>query len=266
MSAGPALVQGPGLTSFPVMSQRWVDLAFLHWFVPPAEAATFMPPGARPDVVPHGRFQGLTPVALVPFRMVGAGLGNGPAVPYLGTFWETNVRLYSIDATGRRGVVFRSLDASRLAVVLGARLAFGLPYRFARMRGHQRYRNGLRELAWTTTTRWPAPRGVRSRVVIRVGGVLHDFGAGGQPDDLTSDDAALAAFLTARWGLHTKAWAQPLYIPNEHEPWTLRKAEVLLLDDGLLAAAGFPQLTGRPPDHVCFAEGVRTRFGLPRRV
>jgi hypothetical protein len=54
-----------------------------------------------------------------------------------------------------------------------------------------------------------------------------------------------------------------MFIPNEHEPWQLRSAEVLLLDDGLLAAAGFPELTGRPPDHVCFAEGVRTRFGLP---
>jgi hypothetical protein len=38
---------------------------------------------------------------------------------------------------------------------------------------------------------------------------------------------------------------------------------VLLLDDGLLAAAGFPDLARRAPDHVCFAEGVRTRFGRP---
>src|SRR4051794_3682585 len=105
-----------------LLSQRWVDLAFLHWFVPRSRVAHVLPPGVRADVVDDGPFAGLTPVALVPFRMVGAGLGSGPGVPYLGTFWETNVRLYSVGPDGRRGVVFASLDASRLAVVVAARL------------------------------------------------------------------------------------------------------------------------------------------------
>jgi len=128
----------PALTSPPIMSQQWCDLAFLHWFVPPARVQSWMPPGATPDLVPSGPFAGLTPVALVPFRMVDAGFGSGPAVPYFGTFWETNVRLYSIDAAGTHGIVFCSLDASRLAVVLAARIALGLPYRFSRMRGYAR--------------------------------------------------------------------------------------------------------------------------------
>ncbi len=201
--------------------------------------------------MPEGPFRGLTPVALVPFRMVGAGFGSGPAVPYFGTFWETNVRLYSIDGAGRHGVVFRSLDASRLAVVLGARLSLGLPYRFARMRGYQRTHQGRLELGWTTRTRWPGPPGVASRVAVRVGPALPD----GDP---------LAAFLTARWGLHTAVLGRTAFIPNEHEPWPLQSADVLLLDDGLLGAAGYGELAGRPPDHVCFARGVRTGFGLPR--
>lgn len=243
----------PPLPSSAIMSQSWCELAFLHWFVPTASVLPFMPAGAMPDVVPEGRFRGLTPVALVPFRMVGAGFGTGPAVPYFGSFWETNVRLYSVDGAGRHGVVFRSLDASRLAVVLGARLALGLPYRFARMRGYERVASGARELAWTARTRWPGPTGVRSRIAIRVGEKVD-----------ANDD--LAVFVTARWGLHTAAWGRSLFIPNEHEPWKLRSAEVLLLDDGLLAAAGFPGLADRPPDHVCFAAGVRTRFGLPQRL
>jgi len=243
----------PQLPSVPIMSQSWCDLAFLHWFVPVTSVRAFMPPGAEPDVVPQGRFRGLTPVALVPFRMVGAGFGSGPAVPYFGTFWETNVRLYSVDASGRHGVVFRSLDASRLAVVLGARLALGLPYRFSRMRGYERNNAGARELAWSTRTRWPRPAGVGSRVVLRIGENLS------RADDL-------AVFMTARWGLHTAAWGTSLFIPNEHETWALRCAEVLILDDGLLADAGFAGLADRPPDHVCFADGVRTRFGLPRRL
>ncbi|MGQ0573304.1 MAG: DUF2071 domain-containing protein [Pseudonocardia sp.] len=61
--------------------------------------------------------------------LVGSRLARGPSVPWLGTFLETNVRLYSVDATGRRGIVFLSLDADRAAVVAGARAVFGLPYR-----------------------------------------------------------------------------------------------------------------------------------------
>ncbi|MET0863176.1 MAG: DUF2071 domain-containing protein [Nakamurella sp.] len=256
-------ISAPTLSSRPVMSQFWRDLAFLHWFVEPSAAAPFMPAGAAPDVLPTGRFQGLTPVALVPFRMVGAGFGNGPAVPYFGTFWETNVRLYSVDAAGRHGVVFRSLDASRLAVVLAARGVLGLPYRFSAMRGYERQHRGARELGWTTRTRWPGDRGINSRVAVRVGPVVQDFRTG-SPDAGGVEDH-LAAFLTARWGLHTSVLGSSLFIPNEHPSWTLRSAEVLVLDDELLAAAGFPGLVDRPPDHVCFAEGVRTTFGLPQR-
>src|SRR5688500_5012000 len=108
------------------MSQDWRDLTYLHWEVDPALVADRMPPGVRPDVL-----DGRTYVGLVPFRMVGAGPGRGLPVPWLGTFLETNVRLYSVDSTGRRGIVFLSLDCDRAAVVAGARLGFGVPYRWA---------------------------------------------------------------------------------------------------------------------------------------
>ncbi len=248
----------PALSRPRIMTQTWADLAFLHWFVPPAAVAPYLPSGTAPDLVPGGKFAGLTPVALVPFRMVGAGFGGGPSIGYFGTFWETNVRLYSTDSTGQHGVVFRSLDASRLAVVLGARLTLALPYRFSRMRGYRRHRLGADEWAWTTQTRWPAAPGPdgrtqsHSRIVIRVGEVI--------PTD------PLAAFVTARWGLHTRVLGRTRFIPNEHGPWPLRSAELLLLDDELLGAAGFADLAGRPPDHVCFTSGVRTGFGLPRKA
>ena len=54
--------------------------------------APLLPAGTRPDT-----FDGLTYVGLIGFQMVGVGLGRGPGVPYFGTFWETNVRLYSVD-------------------------------------------------------------------------------------------------------------------------------------------------------------------------
>jgi uncharacterized protein YqjF (DUF2071 family) len=225
-----------------VMSQLWRDLTFLHWAVGPTAVSHLMPPGVRPDTL-----DGRTYVGLVPFRMVDAGLGRGPAVPWLGSFLETNVRLYSVDATGRRGIVFVSLDTDRAAVVLGARAAFGVPYRWARMR----YRRDGDVHTYDARLRRFAGRGARpaSHVVVRAGALR------------TSTD--LDHFLSARWGLHTRWWGRTLYVPNRHEAWPVHDAEVLTLDDGLMASVGLPGLADRPPDHVGFSPGVRTEFGLP---
>lgn len=235
-------VDAPRLAARPIMRQWWKDVAFLHWRVDPAAVAPLLPGGTRPDL-----FEGSSWVGLIPFRMVGAGIGRGPAVPWLGTFPETNVRLYSVDREGRRGVVFRSLETSRLAVVLGSRLAFGVPYCWARMR----VRRVGPEIEYTSTRRLPGRRGIGGRIVVR-------------PQLETAADDPLSVFLTARWGLHTRWAGRTLFIPNEHSPWPLHPANVKHLDDDLVAAAGLPGVTNRDPDSVLWSAGVRTHFGMPQ--
>lgn len=230
----------PELRGRQIMGQRWADLTFLHWRVDPELVAPLLPPGTSPDL-----HDGVTWVGLVPFRMVGAGIGRGPGVPWLGTFAETNVRLYSVDATGRRGVVFRSLEAARLGVVIGARLAFALPYTWARMR--VRHEGGT--VVYESNRRLPGPRGAGGRVVVR-------------PAAAVATDP-LAAFLTARWGLHTRWLGRTLYVPNRHGPWPLHSAELVELSDTLVAAAGLPGVSARPPDSVLWSPGVRTVFAMP---
>ena len=87
----------------------------------PEVVAPFLPAGVVPDV-----FDGQTYVGLVPFAMEDIGLLGSPAVPYFGTFLETNVRLYGVDQLGRRGVVFCSLEAARLLTVAFTRVTTGL--------------------------------------------------------------------------------------------------------------------------------------------
>ena len=224
-----------------VMAQQWREVTFLHWAVEPERVAHLFPAGTRPDVI-----DGATWVGLVPFRMVGAAPGTGPAVPWLGTFLETNVRLYSVDQRGRRGVVFLSLDASRLAVVLGARVAYGLPYMWSRM--HLARHGDV--LTCSTWRRWPGPRGATSRVVVRVG-------------EAVRHPSPTEAFLTWRWGLHQHWAGRTWYNPNEHEPWVLHRAQVVELRDDLIAVAGLPGLVDRPPDLVHWSPGVSSRFGPP---
>ncbi len=236
----PVSSRAPAMTGPVLMNQSWRDLTFLHWAVDPVEVAHRMPPGVRPDTL-----NGVTYVGLIPFRMVGAGIGRGPGVPWLGSFLETNVRLYSVDDTGRRGIVFLSLDADRAAVVVGARAAFGLPYRWARMR----YQQSGDVHSYDAHLRCPE-KGAESHIAIRAGA--------------RRQSTELDEFLSSRWGLHVRWWGKTLYVPNRHEAWPVHDAEVLALDDQLMASVGMPDLATRPPDHVAFSPGVRTEFGFPR--
>ncbi|MFJ7190325.1 YqjF family protein [Streptomyces bacillaris] len=239
----PVSPDPPAAPMRPLLTQSWLDLAFLHWAVDPEAVAPLLPRETVPDT-----FDGTTTyVGLVAFRMHRVGVLGLPGVPYLGSFPETNVRLYSVDGRGRRAVVFRSLDASRLIPVLVGRAAVRLPYVWARM-GVERAGDTL---TYTSTRRWPGPRGARSRIVLRVGDVI------GEPTPLEH-------FLTARWALHTSLLGRTAYLPNVHPRWPLHRAELLECDEELVVAAGLPAPVGEPVS-VLYSPGVPVRFGPQRR-
>lgn len=231
--------------------QDWQSLTFLHWRVDPAEVAPHLPPGTRPDV-----FDGSAWVGLIPFRLANATAPGfralGP-IPWAGTFPEINVRLYSVGDDGRRGVVFSSLESSRLAAVSAAQALFGLPYRWARM-SISTDADGV--ISYRSERRGDAGFGGRPGPHSRIDA---------RPTGVDRSDDELGIFLTARWGLHVARGGRTRYIPNEHPSWTLVDAELQFLDDELLAAAGFPGLAGRAPDSVLFSPGVHTAFGRELR-
>ncbi|THV36438.1 DUF2071 domain-containing protein [Glycomyces buryatensis] len=163
----PVTPDPPRPISRPLLTQSWLDLAFLHWAVDPEAVAGLLPTGTVPDT-----FDGATFVGLIAFRMHRVGWLRLPGIPYFGSFPETNVRLYSVDRHGRRGVVFRSLDASRLAAVLTARAGFGLPYLWSRMD----VRAEGDSVTYTGSRRWPGPRGAHSRITGAPMSVLYSPG------------------------------------------------------------------------------------------
>lgn len=225
------------------MTQSWLDLAFLHWAADPGDVAPLLPAGTEPDTL-----DGVTYVGLVAFRMHRVGWLRLPGIPYLGTFPETNVRLYSRDAHGRRGVVFRSLDASRLIPVAVARAAFQLPYTWSRME----IRHEADTVTYTSRRRVPGPRGAHSRIVLRPGARI------GAPSELEH-------FLTARWGLHSTLHGRPMFLPNAHPRWPLHRAELVEWEESLVTAAGLPAPVGEPLS-VLYSPGVPVRFGRPARA
>lgn len=232
----------PELTGPVLSAQDWNELTILHWPIDPAQVAGPFPAGTRPDVV-----DGVTYVGLVPFQMNGAGPSR-LSVPYFGQFAETNVRLYSVDEQDRHGIVFRTLEASRLVTVLLARITLGLPYTWAAM---SIQRDGKR-LTYRSRRRWP-DRAARASTAIRV--------AVGPPVQPTP----VEVWLTSRWGLHTRVAGRTLWVPNQHGPWPLYAADLLELDDRLVAACG---LTVDPVQMLrpLWSPGVHTTFGRPVRV
>jgi uncharacterized protein len=225
----------------PLLTQGWHDLTFLHWPVDTAAVRRLIPPGTRPDL-----FDGVSYVGLIAFRMHRVGWLGLPGLPYLGTFPETNVRLYSVGPDGRRGVVFRSLDAARLLPVLTARAGFRLPYQWSLMRVRQHGE----VISYASRRRWPRP-GPQLKLRVRIG-------------ERIAEPSALEQFLTARWGLHAAAYGgRTIYLPNEHPRWILYRATLLHLEENLIQAAGLPPPRSGPVS-VLYSPGVPVRFGAPQ--
>ncbi|MBL3666188.1 DUF2071 domain-containing protein [Streptomyces sp. M2CJ-2] len=238
----PVTAEAPATIARPLLTQCWLDLTFLHWAADPADVAPLLPAKTVPDTL-----DGVTYVGLVALRMHRVGLLRLPGIPYLGSFPETNVRLYSVDAHGRRGVVFLSLDASRLLPATIGRIGFRMPYRWSRMA----VRRSGDTLTYTSSRRWPGPRGAHSRITVRVG-------------ERVEEPTELEHFLTARWGMHGSFFGRSMYLPNAHPRWSLHRAEVLDCSEDLLTAAGLPKPAGDPVS-VLYSPGVPARFGRPAR-
>jgi hypothetical protein len=112
------------------MYQRWHDLLFAHWALPPESIRPLIPRELELDT-----FAGKALIGVIPFWMSHVHFRGLPPVPSAGTFLELNVRTYVRPPRDREkpGVYFFSLDAASLLAVLGARAGVGLPYFWAEM-------------------------------------------------------------------------------------------------------------------------------------
>lgn len=223
-----------------VMVQQWRDLAYVHWRYPVEEVQALLPSGVEVDV-----HDGSAWVGLIPFSMRKIGLPRLPAVPYLGSFPEVNVRTY-VRCNGKPGVWFFSLDVNRFLPALVARTTYLLPYCWGSAR---HFRDGD-VLKTTVRRRWPSTSSTHISILI---------------GDEIEEPSDTAVFLSARWGLYSKGFRGALrYAPVDHEKWPLYSATLLNIDDSLVTSAGLSAPRGEP--HVMFSPGVSVRVGLPHRA
>ncbi|WP_353946680.1 DUF2071 domain-containing protein [Streptomyces sp. HUAS MG91] len=225
-----------------LLRQNWRDVIFLHWQVNPFEVAGLLPSGTVPDL-----HNGRAYAGLVFFRMQGLRFAVGPSWPYVGEFNEVNVRLYSRDAQGRRGVVFLSLDCNRLIPTLLARSVFGLPYHHSHISRHQ-HPAGSRLIYRSA----PRRRSGASYAWIDV-------------EQRPYSPSTLDSFLTNRWGLHESHRNRTYYFPNAHPPWKLLPCTVLGWDATVFSNCGLTRPSTEPISAL-YSPGLPVRFGMPERM
>lgn len=228
------------------MVQTWADLAYLHFDYSPDAVQRLLPTGLEVDL-----FEGRAWVGLIPFSMRDVGLPRLPAVPYLGSFPEINVRTY-VTRGGVPGVWFFSLDVNRLLPAVVARLTYRLPYCWGRAT-HTVVDGSLRT---TVERRWPRSPGDASRPTTRISLTIGD--------ELV-EPTAFDHWASARWGLYSEGFGRRLmYAPVDHPRWRLHAASLVDLDDSLITAAGLPAPSSQP--RCLFSPGVPVRIGMPQRV
>ena len=220
---------------------RWRSILFLHWKAPPEALEKLVPPGLHLDLLAGSAY-----VSLLPFAMEGVRPVFFPEFLSLRTL-EVNVRTYVRGPGGVPGIYFHSLDAASLAAVIGGRGAFGLPYHLAAMK-----MSGGDPIEYACARRWG--RGPRLGVTYRVGGRLPD------PRPGTPEH-----FLVERYVFFVRRRRGIFACRVRHAPYTLHAADVLSLDDGLVAAAGIPALR-EPPSAAHWSPGVDVEVEWLRRA
>ncbi len=208
------------------LRQRWSKLLFAHWPVPAVDVQRRLPTGLRVDTHDGWAWLGVVPFLMdqVRFRTLGE---HSVGVPTATAFPELNLRTYVRAPNGRAGVYFFSLDANSLLAVLGARVAFGLPYFYARMSMHQQGS----ELHYTSRRRH---------------GPAATFDARYRSLNTPSQQDSLSTFLTARYAFFTRRFGSIQAGEIHHAPWQLKNAEADFTTNDLCSSFGFA-LPNRPP-------------------
>lgn len=210
-----------------MMTEEWHHTLFAHWPVPASELRNHIPPELEIDT-----FDGLAWIGIVPFKVKKMRGRFTPAVPFLSSYIEVNLRTY-VKYGGRAGVYFFSLDANHLLAVTGAKLIFGLPYKQARIDF------SVNDKIKIDSARVPAA------------GSSAKFSTIYQPvtDVFFAEEGALEYWLTERYCLWTRRGSRLFRGDIHHTKWELQKARAEIFQEELIPFVSQKYLRGEPILH-----------------
>ncbi|HVZ16560.1 MAG TPA: DUF2071 domain-containing protein [Terriglobales bacterium] len=227
-----------------IMRQEWHNLLFAHWALPADVVRAVVP-----RELPIDLWEGKAYVGVVPFQIRNLRPCGVPALPALSNFAEINVRTY-VTVDDKPGVYFFSLDAENVSAVLGARLAYALPYFKASFKIQTK--NDKVSYSSRRTTR-PKPA---------------DFSASYQP---TSDvlpwqpvTESLERFVSERYCLYNVIAGHVYRTHIHHLPWPLQLATADITVNTM--AQTVPLDLAGPPPFLHFSKFIDVLVWWPERV
>jgi uncharacterized protein len=200
-----------------IMTQTWHDLLFAHWPISMDALRDNVPAS-----LPIDRFDDQAWLGIVPFYMTNVAPRFVPALPWVSSFAEMNVRTY-VTIGGKPGVFFFSLDAANPVAVGAARTLLNLPYFTASMEVETR--GGYVHYA----SRRQSAEGMAAEFVAR----YRPTGPAVPPNPGT-----LEHFLTERYCLYAVDHGNhPYRLEIHHPPWPLQSAEAEISTNTMADAA-----------------------------
>jgi uncharacterized protein YqjF (DUF2071 family) len=219
-----------------IMKQVWHDVLFAHWPVKPS-----LLKGLVPESLPLDTYRAKAWLGVVPFWMSGVRPRLFPAIPWLSTFPELNVRTY-VTIDNKPGVYFFSLDATRRIAVEGAKLLFSLPYFTARM-----------SASWKED--WLIYESERVRRESTEAKFFGRYRPTGKV--IPFKKGSLEDFLTSRYCLYTvDSKGNALRQEIDHPEWKLQHAEAQLSVNTMTDAMGITVLDVQPVLHFAKRQDV----------
>ncbi|HME31400.1 MAG TPA: DUF2071 domain-containing protein [Terriglobales bacterium] len=226
-----------------IMTQRWNDLLFLHYALPPEVVRPLVP-----DALTLDTYQQHAWISVIPFWINHLRPPGVPSLPWFSHFAEVNVRTY-VTRDGKPGVYFFSLDASNLSAVWGARMFYRLPYWQAAMK--IKGRGGPRIEYVSKRQHGPTPAELRCSY-------------GPSSAMFHTRPGSLEHFLTERYCLYTYNRKRLYRGEIHHLPWELQQAAVDLAENSMAQPAGValpPQ-----PELSLFTRELKVLFWAPERL
>jgi uncharacterized protein YqjF (DUF2071 family) len=219
-----------------ILKQAWNDLLFAHWPVARDRLRERVPASLELDL-----FENQAWLTITPFRLSDLSPRGVPALPWVSSFDEINVRTYVV-YKGIPGIYFFSLDANSTVAVGGATTLFHLPYFLADIeanddRGRMSYRS--------------------RRVNEPAAEFQAEYAAAGPLFE--PQRGTLEYFLTERYCLYTQDSSANAYrVEIQHRPWQLQAAEAQISINTMADAADLRLPSMAPVLHFARRQDVLT--------
>lgn len=219
-----------------ILKQAWNDLLFAHWPVARDRLRELVPSFLDLDIFDNEAWLSVTPFRLSDLRPRGI-----PALPFISSFHEINVRTYVV-YKGIPGIYFFSLDANSAMAVGGASSLFHLPYFLADIR--------VEDDRGRLSFRSRRTRGAAAAFEAKYSPAGRFF----EPERRTLD-----YFLTERYCLYTQDSAANAYrVEVHHAAWQLHQAEADIVVNTMADAAGLRLPSMAPLLHYARRQDVVT--------